>query len=70
VFLTGASASSPRLSKSWELQGGHINRVYYKAGAISQKYHKSKDTDGEPWLRVELEQADTHAGIKLVYRVL
>jgi hypothetical protein len=37
---------------------------------MSPECHEIKGVDGELWLRVKLEQADIHASIKPVYRVI
>jgi hypothetical protein len=34
------------------------------------EHKETKGVDGELWLRVKLEQADIHASIKPVYRVI
>jgi hypothetical protein len=43
------------------------DQAYYKSGIMPPKYHKIKGADGELWLRVELEEADIHTGIKPIY---
>jgi hypothetical protein len=37
---------------------------------MSPEYHEIKGVDGEFWLRVKLEEADIHASIKPIYRVI
>jgi len=43
---------------------------HYKSGIMPPEYHEIEGVDGELWLRVKLEQADIHASIEPVYRII
>jgi len=48
----------------WRIPGTPCQSGLPRIRYYPPEYHEIKGVDGALWLRVELEQADTHAGVK------